>query len=254
MRRDPEVRGGGWAVLSQALAAEHHLHVGQSFVLPSPRPLRLRVAALSTNLGWPPGAIIMSARDYVRAWTSDAPSAYGILTQPGVSPVAVRRLVQRALASDSTLAVETTAERQRRHYTLVAQGLSRLTQIRFLVLFAGVLAIAGALATMLWQRRDLISFVKCVGYERAVLWRWLICEAVILLVAGCSIGGLFGVYGQLLCSHALAAVAGFPVALGIEVVVALSSIAFVSAAAVAMVSLPGYLVVRVPASTISPAY
>src|SRR4029077_10082143 len=47
------VRQGGWAVLSQALAAEHHLHVGQVFVLPSPRLTRLRVAALSTNLGWP---------------------------------------------------------------------------------------------------------------------------------------------------------------------------------------------------------
>jgi hypothetical protein len=36
--------------------------------------------------------------------------------------------------------------------------------------------------------------------------------------------------------------------------VALSSVALVSATAVAIVALPGYLVVRVSASTISPAY
>jgi putative ABC transport system permease protein len=249
-----EIRAGGWAVLSQALANEHGLRVGQSFMLPSPRPLRLRVAALSTNLGWPPGAIIMNSNDYARAWASGDPSAYEIQTQPGASPTAVRRLVQHALGPNTGLVAETMAERQRRHYVLAAQGLSRLTQIRLLVLLAGALAVAGALAAMIWQRRELIAFVKCVGYERAVLWRWLVCESAVLLVAGCSIGALFGVYGQLVISHALASVTGFPISLGVEGVVALSSVALVSATAVAIVALPGYLVVRVSASTISPAY
>ncbi len=249
-----EIRAGGWAVLSQALAAEHGLRVGQSFVLPSPRPLRLRVAALSTNLGWPPGAIIMNSNDYARAWVDGDPSAYEIQTLPGASPVTVRRLVQRALGPNTGLVAETTAERQRRHYALAAQGLSRLTQIRLLVLLAGALAVAGALAAMIWQRRELIAFVKCVGYQRLVLWRWLVCESALLLVAGCSIGAVFGVYGQLLCSHALASVTGFPISVGVEVIIALSSIALVSIVAVAIVSLPGYLVVRVPASTTSPAY
>ena len=54
-------RRGGWAVLSQALAAEHHLRVGDAFTLPSPRPQRMRLAAVTTNLGWPPGAIILSS-------------------------------------------------------------------------------------------------------------------------------------------------------------------------------------------------
>ena len=56
--------------------------------------------------------------------------------------------------------VETTGERERRHYELAAQGLSRLTQIRLLVLIAAVLAVAGAMGSMIWQRRDLIAFMK----------------------------------------------------------------------------------------------
>ena len=67
------VRAGGWVVLSQALAAEHHLHIGQAFTSPTPDPTEFRVAALSTNIGWAPGAIVMNANDYARAWgSSDA--------------------------------------------------------------------------------------------------------------------------------------------------------------------------------------
>jgi putative ABC transport system permease protein len=249
------VREGGWAVLSQALASEQHLHIGQTFTLPSPHPTSLRVAALSTNLGWPPGAIILSSDDYAHAWASSSdPSAYEIQIKPGVPAATVRRLAQRALGSETGLTVETLAERSQRHYALVRQGLSRLTQIRLLVLLAAVLAVAGALGSMMWQRRDLVAFMRCEGYRQSVLWRWLFCESALMLGAGCFIGAVFGLYGQLLGSHYLASVTGFPISLNIEGLVALSSFALVSTVAVAIVALPGYLVVRVPPSTVSPAY
>jgi putative ABC transport system permease protein len=248
------IREGGWAVISQALASEHHLSVGQAFTLPSPHPTRLRVAALSTNLGWPPGAIILNSNEYAHAWASSEPSAYEIQTQPGASPEAVRRLIQRTLGPATGLTVETVAERTRRHYTLVRQGLSRLVQIRLLVLLAGALAVAGALGSMIWQRRDLIAFIKCQGFQRGVLWRWLLCESAVLLATGCAIGAVFGLYGQLLISHALGSVTGLPISLDIEAIVAVSSFALVSVVAVVSVALPGYLVVRVPPSTVSAAY
>jgi len=248
------VREGGWAVLSQALAEEHHLRVGQAFTLPSPRPLTLRVAALTTNLGWPPGAIVLSSSGYARAWANSDPSAYQIQTAAGASATAVRTLVRRALASEPGLAVETATEREQRHYAVAAQGLSRLTQIRLLVLIAAMLAVVGAMGAMIWQRRDLIAFIKCHGYEEGVLWRWLLCEAAVLLMAGCSIGAIFGLYAQLLGSHFLATVTGFPIVFSIEGLAAISSFGLVCVIALAVVALPGYLVVRVPPNTTSPAY
>ncbi len=242
------VRQGGGAVLSQALAAEHHLRVGETFTLPSPRPEVLRVAALTTNLGWPPGALILSSAAYARGWASSEPSAYAIQTAPGVAPEAVRDGVRRALASMPGLAVETTEEREQRHYVIAAQGLSRLTQIRILVLIAAILAMIGAMGAAIWQRRDLIAFIKVQGYEEGVLRRWLLFEAAILLVAGCSIGAVFGLYAQLLGSHFLAAVTGFPIVFAVEGLAAISSFALVSVIALAVVALPGYLIVRVPAS------
>ena len=60
------VSQGGWAMISLALAEERHLSIGQPFTLPSPYPLALRVAAIGTNIGWAPGAIVMNAKDFVR--------------------------------------------------------------------------------------------------------------------------------------------------------------------------------------------
>lgn len=248
------VRQGGWAVLSQTLAAEHDLRVGQMFTLPSPRPITLRIAGLITNLGWPPGAIILNSQNYTRAWASSDPSAYEIQTTAGTSAAIVRNRVRRALESEPGLAVETAAEREQRHYALAAQGVSRLTQIRLLLLIAAMLAMVGAMGAMIWQRRDLIAFIKCHGYEEGVLWRWLLCEAAVLLVVGCSIGAVFGLYAQLLGSHFLASVTGFPIVFNTEGVAAISSFGLVSVVALAVVALPGYLVVRVPPKTTSPGY
>lgn len=43
------LRSGRWLVLSQGVAEEHHLGIGQAFTLPTPAPRKPRVASLSTN-------------------------------------------------------------------------------------------------------------------------------------------------------------------------------------------------------------
>jgi putative ABC transport system permease protein len=250
---DSRLREGGWAVISKGLAAEHGLHVGDTFTIPSPEPRRFRVAALITNLGWPPGAIILNAGEYARAWGAGEPSAWWIAVTPGARPAAVRAAVQRALGPNTGLVAETTAEREHRHITLASQGLLRLTQIRLLVLIAAMLAITGALGSLIWQRRGYVAFVRVLGFRRPVLWRWLLWESAILLGVGCWTGAVFGIYGQLLMTHALASVTGFPTSYRVEALVALSTVTLVSVAAVALVAMPGYLMVRVHPRAARPA-
>ncbi len=238
-------RAHGWAVISQAIARERDLRIGETFTLPSPRPTQVRIAALSTNLGWPPGAIIVNAEDYARAWGSQEPSAYNIELAPGVSPRQGQREVARVLGPASGLVVQTAQQRRRQWLTVSDEGLSRLTQITTLVLVAGILAMAAAMGAMIWQRRVRLADMKVDGFGKGVLWRALLIESVVLLGAGCSIGAAFGLYGQLLLSHALAAVTGFPIVFSVGGVVAIASFALVTAVAVAIVALPGYLAVRV---------
>jgi putative ABC transport system permease protein len=239
------VRAGGWAVLSQAIANEHGLHIGSAFTLPSPIPTRLRVAALSTNVGWPPGAILINAEDYARAWGSRQAGAYEILTAPGHAPSAVAAEVRRALGPASGLSVETAARREAMQRAASRQGLSRLSQISALVLIAAVLAMAAAMGNMVWQRRARLARLKLDGFGDLSVWRTLLLESLLLAGSGCAIGALFGLFGQLLGSHAILDVTGFPVVFSFGLLLALGSLALVTAVAVAIAAVPGYFVARV---------
>jgi putative ABC transport system permease protein len=247
------LRGHGWAILSEAIAHEMHLHIGESFTLPAPYPTTFRLAGLSTNSGWPPGAIVINAEDYARAWGSNAASALNIDLKPSVSPAEGRAQVAQALGADSGLTVQTAAEREAQWKTISHQGLARLTEISTLVLIAAVLAMAGVMASLIWQRRERIAYLKRIGFTRAQLWRALFLESAILLGAGCLIGAVFGLYGQLVISHALATVTGFPITISVGALIAIFSFLAVSTAALAIVAVPGYLTVRVRPTMVKPA-
>jgi len=203
------------------------------------------VAALVTNLGWPPGAILLNAEDYARAWGSADASAFNLALAPGVPAGRLRREVRDALGPTSGLVAETMRQREARGRLTSRQGLSRLTQISALVLLAAMLAMAAAMGSMIWQRRRRLADMKVDGFGRGILWRALLVESAVLLGAGCSVGAVFGLYGQLLLSHALAAVTGFPVVYSVGALVALGSFALVTAVAVLILAVPGYLAARV---------
>lgn len=238
------IRAGGWAVLSQTIADERHLRIGQSFTLPAPLPSTFRVAALTTNMGWSSGAIILNAGDYARAWKSAEPSAYDVTVEPGVSTAQVRREIQRALGPASGLIAETAQRHQERQQATSRQGLARLTQISMLMLISAILAMASAMGSMVWQRRARLAQLKLDGLSDGAVWRALLLESVLLLGVGCSAGAL-GLYGQLVMTRALVAVTGYPVIFSFGLLIALGSFALVLTVAVAIAAVPGYVAARV---------
>jgi putative ABC transport system permease protein len=234
------LRAGGWAVVSKTLAIQHHLSIGDRFALPSTRETYFRVAALITNMGWPPGAIIINERDYVNAWESSDPSAYTVALDSGASGLAVSRAIRRALGPATGLAVETAVQRERNQRAASRQGLGRLTQIAGLVLIAGVLATAMVMGAMIWQRRRRFARMKVQGYGRRMLWQALLCESALLIGAGCLLGAVLGIYGQLLLSHSLVVVTGFPVVISANVPIAVTSFMTVTVVAAGCIAVPGY--------------
>jgi putative ABC transport system permease protein len=242
------VRAGGWLVLSQTIAAEHHLRVGKAFTLPSPRPQRFRLAATSTNLSWAPGAIIMGASDYARAWGDQDISAYGIALDPGVAPAQGAREIEHALGPGSGLAVETAQAHAAQQSALSRQALARLSQIAALILIVAVLAMAAAMAALLWQRRPRLAKLRLEGLRRGELWYTILLESALLVGVGCATGAIFGLYGEQLADRALSHAVDFPVVYSVTVPAALSSVALVCASALAILAIPGYLAARVPAT------
>jgi putative ABC transport system permease protein len=242
------VRAGGWLVLSQAIASEQHLRIGQSFTLPSPDPERFRVAALSTNVGWAPGAIMMNATDYAQAWGSADASAYSILLDPGFAPARAVREIERALGPNSGFTVQTAQHHAARQRALSREALASLTQIATLIPIAAVLAMAAAMGALVWQRRPRLAKLKLEGFPRAGLWRTILLESLLLLSVGCLTGAIFGIYGQQLADRVLANVVNFPVVYSITALPALRSLTLVIATALAILAIPGYLAASVPAA------
>jgi len=242
------VRTGGWLVLSQALATEHDLHIGQALTLPTPNPTRFRIAALSTNIGWAPGAIIMNATDYARAWNSRDISAYSILLTSGTPTARAVAEIQRALGPHSGLAVQSAQAHTAEQSALSRQALASLTQIATLIPIAAVLAMAAAMSAMIYQRRPRLAKLKLEGLPRTDLWHTILLESVLLVGVGCVTGAIFGLYGQQLADHALAQTVNFPVVYSITVLTALSSLALMTLTALAILAIPGYLAASVPAA------
>ncbi|MBA3810027.1 MAG: hypothetical protein H0X28_16765, partial [Solirubrobacterales bacterium] len=247
-RASAEVRRGGWAMISLALADEQHIGIGGLFRLPSPHPTRLRVAAIGTNIGWAPGAIVLNASDFARAWGSAQPAAYAVGLAPGVSAQAVGEEINRTIGPRYGLRAQTAPARRARQEALTRQGLARLTQIATLILIAAALAVAAVMGAMISQRRPRLAKLKLEGFSPALLWRTIVLESVLLVGVGSLAGALLALLGQRLLDQALSHVVNYPVVSSLGVVAVLQSVALVTIAAVAIVALPGRLAVRVPAS------
>jgi putative ABC transport system permease protein len=242
------VRAGGWLILSKALAAEHHLHIGQALELPTPDPTTFRIAGLSTNVGWVPGAIMMSANGYAHAWASQDASAYNVVLTRGTSSAVVAREIRHALGTESGLSVQTAQTHTAKQIALSRQALANLSQIATLIPIVAVLAMAAAMGALIWQRRPRLAKLKLEGIPRIQLWATILLESLMLLALGCLTGAIFGLYGQQLADHALSSTVNFPVIYSVAALSALESLALVAATALATLAIPGYLAASVPAA------
>jgi putative ABC transport system permease protein len=236
---EPRLREGGWVVLSAAIAHDLGVGVGDRFLLPSPVPMQVRVAALSSNLGWPPGSIVMNADDYARAWGDSDVSAVLATLSPGTSPREGVHRLRTALGRGVTLDVESSEQFEHEQMAASRSSVARLSQIATLVLVSAILAMASAMAGLIWQRRAFLAGVKVEGYSALQMWKALVLEAAILIGTGCVLGAVFGLLGQGLLSRALTSVTGFPVVYSVAGVNALWTCAAVTLSAVAILAVLG---------------
>jgi putative ABC transport system permease protein len=241
------LRAGGWVVLSDQLARAHDVEPGDAIAIPTPGgSLRLRLAATTTNLGWPPGAMILGAADYRRGWATTTPTALELDVTPGADRAIVRRAVERAVGADGGLLVQTAAERAAGIDASARQGLARLGQISGLLLMAAVLAMAAAMGAAIWQRRASLASLRIQSFSPRQLWRVLLLESSVVLGAGCLTGAIVGIYGQVVMDGYLRTVTGFPVASTLAGWSTVEIVAVVVAAALAAVAIPGWFAARVP--------
>jgi putative ABC transport system permease protein len=206
-----------------------------------------RVAGITTNYFWPPGAIVLGSQDYGRLWGERFASEIMVDLRPGVAPQQARHDIAAALGPQSGLRVLTADERATEFGGTARQALSTLGQIGGLVLICAVLAVAAAMGVAVWQRRQRLAALKTIGFSRAQLLRLIVMETIVLLTLGGTIGALLGLYAQAVASRWVEFTSGSSVsyspALGLAAVVLAVLVTLATAAA----ALPGRL-----ASGVSP--
>lgn len=205
------VRGEGWIAVSNALARRQDAGIGDTLVLPTPAGQeRYRVAAITSNLGWGPGAVIMSAERYRRDWLDPRPSALVLQLEPGADAIATRRAVQETLGPGSALRAQTTPERGEQFRELARDGLARLSQIALMLMVAAALSLAAGTVAAIWQRRVSLAVLRMSGHLPGELWRVLLLEATIVLATGALAGLAAGTAGHRLLARWLADSTGYP--------------------------------------------
>lgn len=243
---EAEIRRGGWAAVSKQVAAERGLAIGSTLRLPTPTgTLALRVAATTTNFGWSPGAVVMNASEYRRAWATTAPSALGIQIRPSADAASVSAGVREALGRDSGLEVLTASSRAHAIETSASEGLGQLSEISLLLVVAAILAMLAALAAGIWQRRASLAGLRMEGARPRRLRTILTIEAVMLLGSGAIVGTLAGIYGQAVIDSYLKSVTGFPVASFAATTRPLELLAVVLAVVLAISMIPTWRASRV---------
>jgi putative ABC transport system permease protein len=241
------LRGHGWVAVSRTLARKLDVGVGDEVPLPTPRAMRVRLAAVLTNLGWSSGAILLNASDFERGWGSADLSALQVMLAPGADRADTVRALRQALGPRlaTALKIETSGQREMRFRTSTRQGLSRLTQIATLMLVAAALALAAAIGGVIWNRRERLAALKLSGFSDGDVWRALVLENALVLGIGCSIGAVFGLVGQFMLTRLLADATDFPTSYVPAGWLALGTFAGVTAVAVLIAAFPGYFAARV---------
>lgn len=244
-----EIRSGGWAAVSNVFAAERGLKVGGRFTLPTPAgEERVRVAAITTNVGWTPGAITINSADYARWWRTSAATALEVSLKRGVSAAKGRSEIAHALGPNKGLVVETEKGRERSFEATAREGLRSLGNISTLLLLTASLAVASALGAAIWQRRDRLAAMKTQGFDSVQLLRSLLMESLLAVVIGCFGGACVGIYGHALANRWLTQSTGFPAPLTLGASQLLLALVVIVAITVAMVALPGWSAAKVPPS------
>lgn len=243
------VRAGGWITVSQQIAQAAHVKVGQIISLPTPTgAVGYRVAATTTNLGWAAGAVVLNDADYRRAWATTDLSALEIDVRRSSSSLTVKHAIEGIVGHEGGLRVQTSLGRAAQADVLAREGLGRLTQISLLLTIAAALAMAAAMGASIWQRRPSLASLRIQSFRSSQLRVILLCESTLVLGTGCLIGAVAGVYAHELIDRYLRLVTGFPAPFSPAPLQMLETTVAIIAAAMIVLSIPGYIASRVPPS------
>jgi putative ABC transport system permease protein len=194
---DRHIREGGWAAISQPIAREDHLHIGERFTVPTPTGnANFRLAATIANYGWLPGAIVMNSNDHARLWSGAVATQLAVTFKPGTPIEQGKQAIEATLPAGSALTVKTVNELRSEVSTVLGITLSRLNDTTIIVLVSTIASVITLMIAAIWQQRGRLESLVSIGMSFGQFTRLIFCESGSVLLVGCLIGMAFGLIGQ----------------------------------------------------------
>ncbi|NUP49747.1 MAG: FtsX-like permease family protein [Catenulispora sp.] len=234
--------GPGTAALSNEMAADKHLKVGDPITVTSPTgPVTARVALIyqvATGHGVDWYDVLLPRPEFLAAFKPDGDTQIRILAAPGVSLTDSRTAVDSVVTQYSFLHTGSLAEKKESLAGSADATLSLFTAMLGLAVVIAVLGIANTLSLSVVERTRESALLRALGLSRGQMRRMLSVEAMLMSAVGALMGVTLGVGVAWALEELIGNVEGGAV-LSVPIVTLVGYVALASVAGLLAAALPG---------------
>ncbi|HEY3624904.1 MAG TPA: FtsX-like permease family protein [Terracidiphilus sp.] len=187
-----EMKAGDGALVSEPFAYKHHVRAGDHITLPlGDKLVNLRVIDIFYDYGNERGYILLDRATMLKYLPDPAPSNLAIYLAPGARVETVREAILRVAANHDVL-IFSNGEIRREGVRIFDQTFAITYALEAVAVIVAVMGIAGALMSIVIDRRREFGLLRILGATSAQLRKLILVEAgligILANIAGVGLG------------------------------------------------------------------
>jgi putative ABC transport system permease protein len=188
-----EVRGADAALVSEPFANKHHLRAGEAITLPlGENKPSFRIVDVYYDYGSERGFVLLDRQTMLRYLPDPAPAALAIYVAPGANLTAVRAEIQQASAGKNIL-IFSNRDLRTEAIRVFDRTFAITYALEAVAILVAVIGIAGALITLVIDRRREFGLMRFLGAATAQVRKLILIESGLLGLFATMAGFALGV-------------------------------------------------------------
>lgn len=184
-----ECLNNGAVLVSEPLANFAGLRRGDTLHVPTPRgPHPMRVAGVYYEYSSTLGYVNMDRSVFLGLYEDAALSSVSLYLRPGTSPAGVRDAALSALGPRHQVRIYLNRELRNEALRVFDETFRVTTALEIIAILVSVLGVAATLSAVTADRRDEIVTLRFLGASRRQIARMVLCESLLLGLAGVILG------------------------------------------------------------------
>jgi putative ABC transport system permease protein len=183
---------GNNAIVSEPFANKHHVHTGDQLTLPlGASAVSFHVIGIFYDYGDEGGIVFLARSTLLRYLPDPAASSLAVYLAPGADPQAVRSAIGKAAAGTDVL-VLSNGEIRRQGIRTFDQTFAITYALEAVAILVAVLGIAGALISIVIDRRREFGLLRFLGAAASQIRRLILVEAAMIGILANIVGLALG--------------------------------------------------------------